>query len=125
MLRHPELAENATLRLISIIITEDVTKIQPSEIEALAIFINREGAQFSIYSREEAFPVSVNTLISNMSAHITTLMEHIACNFDIPINKLLILTKHENQKILLEWNNTKVTFKNHFKPIHYFLKNKS
>jgi amino acid adenylation domain-containing protein len=120
VLRHPELAENATLRLISIIITEDVTKIQPSEIEALAIFINREGAQFSIYSREEAFPVSVNTLISNMSAHITTLMEHIACNFDIPINKLLILTKHENQKILLEWNNTKVTFKNHFKPIHYF-----
>ena len=120
VLRYPELAENATLSLISIIITENVKEIQPSEIGALTIFMNREGTEFSIYSRKEAFPVSVNTLISNMSAHITTLMGHIACNFDTPVNKLLILTKCENQKILFDYNNTKVTFKNHFKPIHYF-----
>ncbi|HEV2524710.1 MAG TPA: AMP-binding protein, partial [Gammaproteobacteria bacterium] len=120
VLRHPELSENATLSLISIIITEDVKKIQPSEIGGLAIFINQEGTEFSICSRKEAFPVSVNTLISNMSAHITNMMEQVTHNFDAPINEPLILTECENQKILLDWNNTNVTFENHFKPVHYY-----
>lgn len=120
VLRYPELAACVEHNLISIIVVEDLKQIQPSEVETLTIFINQEGTEFSIYSKKDAFPDSVNTLISNMSTHIRNIVQNVAYNLDVAINDVSILSEQENHKILLDWKNTNVTFKNNFKPIHYF-----
>ena len=119
-LQYPELTFDTASTVVSIVMVDDVTTFQLAEDSVLTIAVNEAGTKFSIYSRKDAFPECVNVLISNLSLHIMTMMTNIVDAINTPLNKVNLLTKTEKQRILLDWNNTKVEFPNQNKPVHYF-----
>ena len=48
--------------------------------------------------------------ISRMAGHLSTLLESIAANPDLPISQLQILTERERRQLCIEWNDTDAEF---------------
>lgn len=108
--RYPELQNVEDSTLMTLEIVDDIKSYEPGS-APFSIIMTADGTSFGIFANEEMLSrLHLAYLLKNMPEHILTLLQNIQLNENILITGLSILTKEEQQKIFVEWNNTKSPF---------------
>lgn len=108
-LRHPQLAEHQYCPAINTIIQDNKTNNKFYSRIPINFIISPDG-QLELFKARQYSDKNLQAVLLNISGHLDTLLEDIVQNPNQPISKIALLTPAEQQKILIDWNNTKTDY---------------